>query len=348
MLASKFQPNDVPFFPVIGNEDVVPSYNITTGSPVLARYAEMWSASLACAACTAVTQPASIDENGITFRRGGYYIVSPIPGLRLVVINSVLYADLRFTRGFAKIEDDPAGQFAWMANQFEAARANNEYVMICGHVPPAITNNEHLAFGEVNSRLFETAQWLEKYVARYVDMVANYSDVVTAQFFGHTHRDTFRVSSIDAETQDDTAKYTAPLMIVPSVSPIFFNNAAFRVFTFDTLEMLLVDAKTYFGSIHKLNAEYSSNNLPALPSTSFKLEYGFKQSYGASTAPYLNGETLFNILQSIAGSDTYYSEFITFFRANFNANRLAFLCEMGTFSNSTYQACYNTFRSNPL
>lgn len=72
----------------------------------------------------------------------------------------------------------------------------NEYeffVLLClqaclvGHVPPGSTEQ---IYGGAHG---ESLSFTEKYNRRYIDLVVKYSHIIAGQFFGHLHRDTFRV-----------------------------------------------------------------------------------------------------------------------------------------------------------
>mmetsp|Transcript_26478 Transcript_26478/g.67784 ORF Transcript_26478/g.67784 Transcript_26478/m.67784 type:complete len:151 (+) Transcript_26478:1826-2278(+) len=89
----------------------------------------------------------------------------------------------------------------------------------------------------------------------------------------------------------------------------------------------------------------SKGDVPS-SSDAFKLEYSFKNAYEVTASiAYISGDVLKSTIEAIGLSDVLYSRFLTFFRVTFNANRLAFLCEMVNAFNSTYQQCYDTFLS---
>lgn len=121
-------------------------------------------------------------------------------------INSVFYSDKTNINLNGTIED-PCGQFAWMQDELDSARANGYPAIIIGHVVPI------------------AKKWLDPYIATYIDLLQAYNDVITAQFFSHTHMFTFV-----ALTDDDS---TAPVFDIPSISPVDGNNPSYVAVSFD-------------------------------------------------------------------------------------------------------------------
>lgn len=58
----------------------------------------------------------------------------------------------------------------------------------------------------------------------YQSLVSNFSDVVTAQLFGHFHTEQFRA---------DTYWNAPPLFLTAAVSPVYNTNPSFRIVTYD-------------------------------------------------------------------------------------------------------------------
>ena len=119
-----------PVIPVIGNNDVFPhnSLALNSSDPFLRELARLWA-------------PWLDEEQQNSFQLGAYYSASPIPGLRIIVLNTLYYytkfcpystpaEKIQFCKpadlSEDKIPDDPAGQFEWLTDQLNTARNNGE------------------------------------------------------------------------------------------------------------------------------------------------------------------------------------------------------------------------------
>ena len=121
------------------------------------------------------------------------------------------------------------------------------------------------------------------YQADFLTILANHPGVVTLTLAAHTHMDEFRIMSPANATPADV------LEITPSITPIFGNNPAFKVFTFsrDTLKPIDYRSLNYdlatmpqrFHSYYTFSAAYCLSGYlndslaqlyPALPTGSSK------------------------------------------------------------------------------
>jgi len=69
-----------------------------------------------------------------TFRKAGYYTMSPEPGLRVITLNTNFCYTLNFWIMYEPA--DPEGQLQWFSNQMHLAEQAGEKVFILGHHPP--------------------------------------------------------------------------------------------------------------------------------------------------------------------------------------------------------------------
>ena len=102
---------------------------------------------------------------------------------------------------------DPADHLKWLINQLDAAEKEGDLVHIVGHVPP--DNREC------------TQSWLFNFMA----IVERYSDIIVAQFYGHTHWDEFRV----LYSVHNSSKPIGLEIIGPSLTTYDVMNPAYRV-----------------------------------------------------------------------------------------------------------------------
>jgi sphingomyelin phosphodiesterase acid-like 3 len=162
-----------PVIPVsYGNEDFIPDYhfNVTNAGNVPFMH-DMARAMQRAGIFTTASQVAN-------FAYCGYAAHEVDPGaLRAVALNTLIYTmQVNPTTTVA----DPCGQFAWLRLQLESARSSGEKVHILSHIPPA------LPF------------WKGSYFNMYKAMLIEFSDVVSAQFYGHIHRFGYMASANDA------------------------------------------------------------------------------------------------------------------------------------------------------
>lgn len=112
---------------------------------------------------------------------------------------------------------------------------NQDKVHIVGHVPP--DNREC------------TQAWL----FNFINIVDRFKETIVGQFYGHTHRDEWRVM-YSLKRQD------APIgvqFIGPSITPFTENNPAYRIYHQDK-SGYLVDSETYFFNLTEANESQTS------------------------------------------------------------------------------------------
>lgn len=157
-------------FPVIGNHDVVPQFQMPETGPfyVYSTAAKEWGPFLSA-------------ESLKTVNHSAYYTELIAPGLRLVALNTVLYyqENLLVSRSL----EDPAGQIAWLHNIFDNARKTGERIIITTHIPPG------------------TEFW-DEFNKIYLNAFEGYNDVIVGAFYGHLHYETLRIIKDAAEGSD--------------------------------------------------------------------------------------------------------------------------------------------------
>jgi len=184
------------------------------------------------------------------FTTGGYYAVDAAPNLRLVVLNSVLFA----TKAKGKDIDAAADtQLKWLHSQLEAAKGKHQQVIIAMHIPVGID-----VYASLKYRLFRLVEfWRPAYVERFENELRDYSTVVSGIFTGHIHADWFQVLALGNERK-------IPVTGTPSISPIFGNNPGFKIYTYSPKEEQIDNFKTYYYPLRdngKWGLEYSFNHI---------------------------------------------------------------------------------------
>ena len=179
---------------------------------------------------------------------GGYYKATPVQGLTVISINTVIYSrwhrcDLPQTWNQTVVPGcadagDPFGQFKWLREELRAARQNNTAVWIFGHIPPTI--GSYLKdYGDIAKRGTGNF-WREHWSKEYHEIVREYGDVVRVQLFGHLHSEEFRVFP-----EDSHAFGSPPILLSPAVTPAYNNNPSFKILEYDSRSMVVMDYKVH-------------------------------------------------------------------------------------------------------
>jgi hypothetical protein len=164
------------------------------------------------------------EEERNTFRKGGYLARRVSDKLTVLSLNTVIYASHHIPVSTEEV-NDPLDQFAWLAERLSEARENDHRVYIVGHVPPTIGSYR------------KTQLWEDKYMATYFQILQPYatSSVVVGMLFGHLHSDEMRL-----------IRNQFPLLLAPSLTPIYNGNPSFRWMEYDTESGAPLDYKTYY------------------------------------------------------------------------------------------------------
>lgn len=161
-------------------------------------------------------------------KSGGYYKLLIRKGFRIIALNTNYCARLNPWSFFDPV--DPGNQLKWLVDQLLEAELNQDKVHIIGHVPP--DNREC------------TQAWL----FNFVNIVDRFKETIVAQFYGHTHRDEWRVIySLKRPDEPIGIQY-----IGPSITPFTENNPAYRIYHQDRLG-LLIDSETYYFNLTEAN-----------------------------------------------------------------------------------------------
>ncbi|XP_060581957.1 acid sphingomyelinase-like phosphodiesterase 3b [Ruditapes philippinarum] len=202
---------------------------------------------------------ASQDSN---FMKGGFYTTITNSGIRIVAMNSNMY----YTKDTLTVDlEDPAGQFAWLDSVLTNATANNEKVILTGHVPPGYTTPRGVS-------------WMtDAFNKKFIDIVLRHSSVIVAMHFGHEHHDSFRLFYNQAGTP------AVSLFLAPSVTPWRYqlpdgeieppHNPGARLVKYDRQTGKQLDILQYYADLNSANANnkltwtlgYNATSLYGIP-----------------------------------------------------------------------------------
>ena len=170
-----------------------------------------------------------------TFACGGYLSREIYPRLNVISLNSLAWSNQIETQFFTnELENDdfdPFGQHEWLRKELKDLRSAGKKAYIIGHIPPIVSSYYK---GKGRPLLFDS------HSRRYHATIEEFSDVISAQLFGHTHFNELRVSNT-------LPGNSPPILIIGAVSPVFGNNPGFSVIKYDRGDsMFPLDIATYY------------------------------------------------------------------------------------------------------
>ncbi|KAI1289740.1 MAM and LDL-receptor class A domain-containing protein 1 [Halotydeus destructor] len=178
--------------------------------------------------------------------------------------------------GGTKVYPVIGNQLRWLIEELHVAEKDGDKVHIIGHVPP------------------DHRECTESWLYNYIRIVERFTDTITAQFFGHTHRDEFRT----IYSVKDPKKPVGFEFICPSVTSYSQTNPAYRIYHVDSHDFTIRDYETYYFNLTDTN----DNDL--MPS--WKLEYTARQTYGVNS---FNTDAFHNILQLLETNDHHFEQY---------------------------------------
>ncbi|KAG7827477.1 hypothetical protein KL920_004731 [Ogataea angusta] len=203
----------------------------------------------------------------------GVYAVRPAPGLKLINLNTVDCYNFNFYILYNSGADlDPNGQLQWLVNELSDSKRRNESVWIQAHIAPG------------------DADCIVPWSNLYNSIVVDYSDIIKAQFFGHSHEDKF-ILNYDSQGTAVGVQYLAP-----SITTFTDLNTGYRVYKVDPNTYEVVDSLTYYADIAA-----TDNSTPP----KWQLEYSAREYYPSwpATSP-LNATFWERVLQVLETNNT--------------------------------------------
>jgi len=329
-------PANLPILPNLGNNDVTPDYYLDYNNP-----SEMLN--MAFRGFKPLFVASAFGENATTtFVRGGYYayqLEEAPSGLTILSLNTVLYATNHIPNNNDNDKpDDPLGQFAWLEEELVQATQEQRSVYIIGHIPPSIGSYRH------------TQLWQEQYLETYYTIVDAYKKVVKAQLFGHIHSDEFRIH-----------RHVFPMYLTSSFTPIYGSNPSFRVVTYDSETMALLDYTTEYLDLDVAtatayqNTMESNNNGNATTTQTYVLEenahywkqgQSFTKAFQVPDMSLRSLETIVHDLQMSTDDSVYWEALLTRWHVYTHGSevcdivcRREWVCTLTSVTAEQYQTC---------
>ena len=296
----------VPVLAALGNNDSsCGDYQIPPNSPFLATTADQ------------LAVLAASPEAKATFQLGGFFSI-PHPAVAhqdIIVLNTIFwsasYKSCTPNRG-----DPGQAEIDWLGWKLYIARLLHRHVTLVMHIPPGMD-----AYNSSHAQCQKPVPfWQAKYATEFATLMSTYSDVVQLAFAGHIHMDDFRVSAANPPS--------LPLRLTPAVSPIFKNNPAFSVMTYNLTTASVSDITTFY--------------LPlSSPSPSWSKEYQFDSAYGVSTFSAANLAGIAAAIRSGgAARTTFQKDYAVSTPSPINPSNVSYYsCAQTNFTAASYSNC---------
>jgi sphingomyelin phosphodiesterase acid-like 3 len=204
-----------------------------------------------------------------------------------------------------------------------AGRLKKQPVWMVYHIPPCI-NAYSTASGTGSCDSNIVLMWQPQYNDRFLGLVRQHASQIRAALAGHTHMDDFRVIY-------DNSIPVSFIHITPAVSPLFGNNPGFQRITYNSLNLGLQNAETFY-----LNVDS--------PGSKWTPEYNFQKTYGVTG---INAATLNQVRQKILTDTVFLNRYIRLYDVSnppLNGINLqnwkAFWCATGALTQQDFSNCY--------
>jgi hypothetical protein len=192
------------FVITLGNNDApCGDYRSADGSAYLAAVARIWE--------PLVNRGGAAPRFAASFARTGHYTASlPVRGLRLVVLNTIPLSTEYTGNCGSDALHAASDELRWLQAMLRATPPGSRNVAVM-HIPPGVdVSATELAHG------FLAWPFLRgTYNSMLVTILASPANHVAFAVAGHTHRFDFRLAG------------NVPIVVLGSISPIYYNNPAF-------------------------------------------------------------------------------------------------------------------------
>jgi hypothetical protein len=323
LVISKRFPN-IPVYPALGNNDsYCGDYKIEPAGQFLAKTSQTWK--------SLIKGKSNMDSFLQTFPVSGSYVIS-VPGStshRIIVLNTI-FLSRNYENSCGDSQANPAqDELAWFEAQLQKAAAAKEKVWLLYHILPGID-----VFATVDSHQFgnPTLNFMPSYNQQFLDLMNRYSPIIINSFVGHTHMDSFQLVG-----QGIAKKATSMVTITPAISPIYYNNPEFKVFTYNRQSFALIDYSTYYMNL----GDNAKNNFPV----SWNKEYSFSTTYGRSSLDPLSLQSVYLLMpidyqQSLMHYSKFYNVSNTASPVVTKTTWPAYWCGIGFLTAAQYTRCY--------
>ncbi len=228
-----------------------------------------------------------------TFSKGGYCKLEfqLSKNTKLLVLNTIFFSKNYVNKCGDSLLDPGDKELEWLRKNLEQSKQKHNRIWLSYHIPPGID-----VYGTINGkgnceeRILPV--WKKNYNDEFLNIIKEYSDIIELSFAGHFHRDDFRIIYKDKIP-------VSYIHLAPSISPVYYNNPGYQVFTYQKSDFGLLDYETYF-----------IENLSANGLINWRKEYDFRDSYNQTS---LSLSSLNSINSLILSDSTYRATYIKYY-----------------------------------
>src|SRR3990167_5400324 len=190
--------------------------------------------------------PCLISEDPVN----GYYSAYLHNKLRLIALNSVLFAEIRgpITKN---AETD---QLQWLSAQLESAKINHESVLIAMHIPPGNNAYDHSSF------------WFPREQANFLKSVKIYRHTIIGLLAAHTHAEELKVIKASPHQIIGGLYITAALSTshgnAPAIKTFYFSkrNGQWLLSNYQTFNFLQTNGKLTLNKLYDYQRYYCNHH----------------------------------------------------------------------------------------
>jgi sphingomyelin phosphodiesterase acid-like 3 len=242
---------------------------------------------------------------------GCYSLPGPIPGLRIMAINSNYMSVHWSCECCPDSPGDPAAeQLEWLEAQLSQAAANGEAVWLMMHIPPGINAFNTVKMVDAQGKLQSVRlDLVEEYNARLLSIMRKYAGILRASFAGHTHMDHFRAIPLGQSP-------AAMQRITPALNSLFGGNPAYQVLRFSRSDFVPQDLVTYYLNLDdslELPGPGEGDGGEEVQYPPWRWEYAFASTYGTKD---LGPESLLALSRAMRTDRGLREKFRSFYNAS--------------------------------
>ncbi|WGL59383.1 metallophosphoesterase [Pigmentibacter sp. JX0631] len=220
--------NNIEIFPVLGNNDSsVDNYNVD--NPKKSNFYKNLQSNWGNLNKSIL--------NSSSFLEGGYYIADTgLTNLKIIALNTNIFSINAKSQDNINLKNMANNQLKWLENIFKKNTKDN--FLIISHIPSGV--DAYTTAIRIEKSKDKVSFWSSKNYNienNYLKIISNYSNNINGIFVGHTHHDGFQILN------QELGLYTVS---VPSVSPVHFNNPAFKIFSLNETFNLENSVTNYF------------------------------------------------------------------------------------------------------
>ncbi|KAJ6234068.1 sphingomyelin phosphodiesterase [Anaeramoeba flamelloides] len=308
---------NLPVFPVIGNAEGYPDYNMSfvNNNPRLVELAQFWSKWLK-----------EGSDQRTTFEKGGYYMVDLKTiednlNFNLIVLNTVYYSTFHTptTLPDGTVPEDPGDQLQWLETQLKNLKKSKKKTLIVYHIPPGGNGYDN------------SLNWNSQYEKKYIELITKYSEEILGMMSGHYHTDDFML------VNDENGKLVSSNFISPSITLNHDTNPSFRKIYFDRSTKKIVDYDQYFFDLRLANRHAQTSNGED-SDIKWNLGYSFKDAYHVDDATPTSLQTVIQNMENDPVESTLWHARKHVFYWD---EKPGYLCSMQYTLNDDFQKCVN-------